>query len=442
MQRFQPRPYQTTIIRKIEEENCKKLLIVYPRRAGKDIVAFNIAIRQCLRKMSTVFYVFPTFGAAKRILWDAIDDFGHRVLDWYCPDELCISKNSSELKIEFKNGSILKMVGSKKIDSIVGINFQGVIYSEYAVQSPDAFLYLAPISTANQAWTLIISTPRGHTHMYDMYERARHSKDWYVSKLTVEDTKHIPLSEIRKLKDDGIMSDDLIQQEFYCSFDLGIVGSYYCKIIDQLRLNDQIGTVMYDSSFPVSTAWDLGVKDMTSIVFVQVIGNSIRLIDYYENTGKGLDHYAQVVLSKPYVYKKHIAPHDIKVREWAGGAQTRIDKARQLGISFSIAPNISIADGIEAVKTMLPKCFIDEVKCKLLIKALENYHREYNEDRKQYADKPFHDWSSNGADCVRYLAISLARLQSGTSAEELDKRYKDAMMLNDTASRPFKKEPW
>ena len=443
MKRFQPRSYQEEIIWQIEENNCKKALLIYPRRCGKDIVAFNIAVRRCLKSTCTIFYIFPTYSSAKRIIWDAIDNDGHRILSWYCPDELVHRKNSSEMMIEFKNGSVLRLVGSNSYNNLMGINFQGAIFSEYALQDPNAYVYLAPVPAANNGFVLLISTPRGHTHMYELYERARHSKDWFVSKLTVDDTKHIPIEEINVLRDTGVMSEDKIQQEFYCSFDLGIEGSYYCKLIDKMNVNGQLCTVPYDPSFKVFTSWDLGVKDMTTIIWGQVVsGNVIRIIDYYENTGKGLDHYAHIVLNKEYVYSKHIGPFDLAVREWGAGATKRIDKARQLGIQFTTAPKLPIADGIECVKTILPKCWIDENKCKRLIQALENYHREFNEDKRQYADHQYHDWSSNAADAMRYLAISLKLLSPGLTAEDLDKRYADAMMGGSKMPRPFHDGAW
>lgn len=395
-----------------------------------------------MRSTCTIFYIFPTFTSARRIIWDAIDNEGHRILDWYCPEEIITRKNSSEMKIEFKNGSVLRLVGSNNYDALVGSNFQGAIFSEYALQDPNAYLYLSPIMVANGAFCLMISTPRGHNHMYELYERARHNKDWYVSKLTVEDTQHIPMSEIIRLRDEGIMSEDLIQQEFFCSFDLGIEGSYYCKIIDKLKINNQICSTMHDPSFKVHTAWDLGVSDMTTIIFAQICGNVIRIIDYYENSGKGLDHYAQIIHAKEYNYGRHIAPHDIQVREWAGGAQTRMDKARQLGINFTIANKIPLADGIESVKTMLPKCWIDDIKCKRLIQALENYRREYDPIRKIYQDHPFHDWASDPCDALRMLAVSLNKLGGGLTPEELDKRYQEAMMGGNNIPRPFRTEPY
>jgi hypothetical protein len=227
-------------------------------------------------------------------------------------------------------------------------------------------------------------------------------------------------------KEREVMSEDLIQQEYYTSFNMGIEGSYYAKYIDKMRIRGQIGQVPWESAFKVNTAWDLGVRDSTSIIFFQSIGQTIRIIDYYENSKEGLEHYIQVLESKPYSYGKHIAPHDIKVREFGSGI-TRIEKARQLGVKFTVAEDISIVDGIEAVRSSLSKIWIDEDKGKSLIDALENYRSEFDVKREVYNSKPLHNWASHAADCMRYLCISLPKVRDGMTGEDIDRRYSEAM---------------
>ena len=291
-----------------------------------------------------------------------------------------------------------------------------------------AYQFLRPILLANGGWAMFISTPRGKNHMWELYNIAvNNPEDWYCSKLTVEDTGHIPLEAIEREKAEGLISDDLIQQEYYCSFSLGVEGSYYSKYLDRMRLKGQIGQVPWEPSFKVHTAWDLGVRDSTTIIFFQVVGQVVRIIDCYENTKQGLEHYVNVIKQKPYTYGKHIAPHDIKVTEWGTG-MTRIEKAKHLGLQFTTAPDLSIEDGIEAVRSCLSKVWLDEQGASLLLKALESYRQEYDSKKKVYKNHPLHDWSSNFADAMRYLAISLPKTRDGLSPDELDQRYREAMM--------------
>lgn len=393
LNRFKPRSYQLPIMDALVNKGYRRILAILPRRAGKDITAFNLCIRECVRKVQVIYYVFPTYSQAKKVIWDSITNTGERILE-YCPDELVDSKNSQEMKIRFKNGSLLQLVGSDNYDSLMGTNPQGVVFSEYALQDPRAYQYIRPILAANGGWAMFLSTPRGKNHLWELYQIALESPEWFCLKLTVEDTNHIPLSEIEKEKLEGIMSDDLIQQEYYTSFTMGVEGSYYAKYMDRMRVKGQIGIVPWETGFKVHSAWDIGVRDSTTIIMFQCIGQTVRIIDCYENSKQGLEHYIKVLEQKPYSWGKHIAPHDIAVQEFGSG-MTRIEKAKQLGIKFTISNNVSIEDGIESVRSALSKIWIDEQACKPLIKALENYRQEYDVKRKIYKSQPLHDWSSH-----------------------------------------------
>lgn len=425
LNKFQPRHYQIPIMDALVNKGYKRVLAILPRRAGKDITAWNLCIRACLRKPCVIYYIFPTYAQAKKVIWDSITNTGDRFLD-YIPQELIDVTHNQELKIRFKNGSLLQLVGSDSYDSLMGTNPQGVVFSEYALQDPRAYQYMRPILTANDGWALFISTPRGKNHMWELYNIAKQNPEWFCYKLTVEDTNHIPLSLIEKERQEGIMSDDLIQQEYYTSFEMGVEGAYYAKYLDRMRVRNQIGQVPWESGFKVNTAWDLGVRDSTCIIFFQVIGQTVRIIDYYEKNKEGLEHYVQILNNKPYTYGKHIAPHDIKVTEFGSG-MTRLEKARNLGVKFTVADDISIVDGIESVRSAFSKIYIDDTKCSLLIKALENYRQEFDVKRKVYNNAPLHNWASHAADCLRYLCISLPKARDGLSAEELDRRYNEAV---------------
>lgn len=425
LDKFVARPYQEALFDAVINEDYKRILLIWPRRAGKDIAAFNLAIKIAVQRPQVIYYIFPTYSQGKKVIFDSITNTGERILD-YIPPELIESKNTQELKIRFINGSLIQVVGSDNYDSLMGTNPQLCIFSEYALQDPRAYQYIRPILTANDGIALFLSTPRGKNHLWELYNIAQQSDDWFCQKLTVDDTQHISLFDIAKEKAEGIMSDDLIQQEYYTSFTMGVEGSYYSKYLDRMRVKGQIGQVPWENGFKVHTAWDLGVRDSTTIIFFQVIGQVIRIIDCYENSKVGLDHYAKVLEQKPYAYGKHIAPHDIKVREFGSG-MTRIEKARQLGINFTVAPDVSIEDGIESVRSALSKIWIDEVNCKPLINALENYRQEFDVKRKVYKSFPLHDWSSHFCDGARYLCISLPKMRDGATPEDIDRRYQEAM---------------
>jgi len=436
LNKFVPREYQKCLFDAIINCGFKKVMAVWPRRSGKDMCAWNICIQELLRTVQTIYYVFPTYSSGRRILWDAINNDGFRILD-YLPKELIESKNEQLMRIKLKNGSVFQVIGSDNYDNaLVGTNPKGVVFSEFAISNPLAYSFVRPILSANGGWALIVSTPRGKNFMWEMYNTAlENPNSWYVSKLTVDDTGHIPLEEIEQERREGSMSEDLQLQEYWTSFDMGIEGAYYTKYLDRLRLNGQISHVPWEPGLPVHTSWDIGCRDMTSIIFFQIAGQVIRVIDCYEKNKEGIEHYVNVLKSKEYTYGKHIGPHDIRNMDFSTGI-TRWEKARQLGITFTVADKIGIMDGIEAVRSKLPSMWFDANNCASLIKALENYRQEYDPKRKVYKEKPLHDVFSNFADSMRYLCVSLRKINSNTSPEELEKRYREAMYGNQAHMPP------
>jgi phage terminase large subunit len=427
LNKFKLRDYQIPILDAIENKKYKRVLAILPRRAGKDFACWLLMIRMSLKRVGVYWYILPTYAQGRKILWDGITTDGIRFID-FLPKELVLSTNSQLMQFKLTNGSIIQIVGSDNVDSLVGSNPLGCVFSEYALQDPRAYQFLRPVLTANDGWAVFISTPRGKNSLWELWNIAQsNTKDWYSYKMTVLETGHIPLHYIEREKLSGEMSEDLIQQEYYCSFDMGVEGSYYSKYIDRMRLKGQIGMVPWESSCKVNTCFDLGVRDSTCIIFFQVIGQTVRIIDCYDKNKEGLEHYVKVLESKPYVYGKHIFPHDIRVQELGSGI-TRIEKLKQLGIKVTIADDVSIVDGIEAVRSSFSKIWIDEKQCAPLIKAIENYRQEYDAKRKVYKSNPLHSWASHYSDALRYLCISLPKTRDGLTPEDLDRRYQEAIM--------------
>lgn len=408
----------------LEMAKKKRGVLVWHRRAGKEKTCWNYMIVKACQKVGTYYYLFPEFSQGRKILWDGMDKEGKKFLN-HIPQALISGEpNATEMKIRMVNGSIIQIVGTNNVDSIVGTNPIGCVFSEYSLQNPIAWQLIRPILRENKGWAVFNFTPRGANHAKELFDMASSNPDWFAQLLTVEDTGAISPADIEAERRDG-MSEDFVQQEFYCSFTLGIEGAYYAKYMQEARDDERIGPVAWQKTTRVYTAWDIGIGDSTAIIFFQIVGNTINVIDYYENQGEGLPHYAEVLFRKPYLYADHFGPHDIQNRHFSSGMST-LEVAGGLGIKFTVLPTLHmrIEEGIEGLRGIFPRIYMDENKCKQLIKCLENYRKEFDDNHKVYKNRPVHDWASHGADAMRYLAVAVKRYvdsKGGPSDSDVEK---------------------
>jgi len=422
--KFSPREYQLPIFEAFDK-GYKRIIQVWNRRAGKEKTDINIVAREIFKKVGAYYYIFPTYNQGKKILWNGADKEGVRFLE-HLPEETRLRTVGNEMFIEFKNGSTFQVIGSDNIDSIVGTNPLGVVFSEYSLQDPQAWDFIRPILAENGGWAIFNFTPRGENHAKELLDYAKTDPEhWFVSVLNVDDTKTMSAQTLEQERREIIAKngdDSIFQQEYYNSFTASLQGSYYGKIIEKMEEDGKITNVPYEANLLVDTWWDLGVNDSMSIGFFQKHGLGWRLIDYLEGSGEGLAYYAQELQNKKYTYGKHYAPHDIVVKEMGTG-KSRLETAKGLGIKFetimradgtlkSAVPMLPVEDGIQAVRGKLQTFYIDKEKCARAIKALKNYHKDYDETNKVYRNNPKHDWSSHCADMLRYKCTTPDREQT------------------------------
>ena len=406
---YKPRPYQIDLWRAMIEYKKKRAIYVWHRRAGKDLLALNrILYGAMFEAVGTYWHIFPSYAQGAKSIWQETNSEGRKYID-YIPRELIAKKNEKELKITLKNGSIYQIVGSDNPDSLRGAGIKGAVFSEYAEQDPRVWGTIQPMLLENNGFAMFNFTPKGQNHAYELYKMAQKMPDvWHSEIKTAEETGVFTKEQLEQVKSE-ILSEgktlDFFNQEFLCSFNNPIEGAYYSKIIDDLDKQGRIGKFEWERQLPVYTFWDLGVGDATTIWFAQFIRNEIRIIDYIEDNNRGLDSYIKEVKDKPYIYADHYAPHDIVVREFTNG-KSRIETALELGLRFLITPKLSVDDGINAVRSILPKCFFNEATTRRGLLALKNYKKEFDNKNNTFKLQPKHDWASHGADAFRYLAIS------------------------------------
>jgi hypothetical protein len=415
---YRPRDYQLDILAALDS-GVKRAVWTAHRRSGKDLTIFNWIIKELNTKIQTCYYILPTYSQAKKIIWEGMTKDGIRFLD-FIPKELIAKKSESELSIRFENGSLLQLVGSDNYDRLVGTNPSICVFSEFALQNPTAWEYIRPILAENNGRAIFISTPRGENHFFEVMEIAKESDDWFGQVLSVDDTKAISVEAIAKEKASG-MSEELIEQEFYCSFNMGQLGSYYGRCISQMIKENRICNVPYDENLLVYTAWDLGFTDSMSIIFFQKRGNEILIIDHYENRGEALKHYINILREKKYNYGTHYLPHDAKAHNSATGT-TFLQVARESGYNFQVLQtSLSILEGIEKARGIFPRIYMDKERCAYLKKCLLDYHAEWDEKAKVFRGRPKHNWSSHTADCFRYMCIALDNLRAPSNSMSKEK---------------------
>ena len=424
---YTPRPYQLKALSALDS-GIKNVVLCWHRRSGKDVTIFNWVIRKLIDEVCTCFYITPSYAQGKKIIWDAINNDGFRILD-HIPPQIIESKNQQEMKIRLINGSMFQIVGSENIDSIVGTNPKILVFSEYAVQDKQAWEYLRPIVKINGGTSIFISTPRGKNHFYDMVQIALDNpKTWFYEKLSVEDTGVLTKAQIEEERSTG-MSEEKVLQEYYCDFNRGIEGTYYGRLVEKARIEKRVCHVPVEPRSPVNVSYDIGYGDSTAMVFWQVVGGEIRIVDYYENQGEGFAHYAKVLQDKGYVYGSHFFPHDAGSGSIQTG-KTLVQVANDLGIKAIVLKRDSFEVGVEQARSILSICFLDAIKCSHLIKCLENYHKKFNDKMGCYSESPVHDMWSHGSDAFRYVAMARATYGGGGGSTLTPDRIREMRMRN------------
>ena len=390
-------------IRAFHDRKERFAIIVAHRRFGKTVAAINDLIRSCFeidRPNVRVAYIAPYLSQAKAVAWDYALEFTRDIPE--------IKVNHSELRIDFLNGARFRLFGADNYNAMRGLYFDAVVLDEMADFPASAWSnVIRPALADRRGSATFISTPKGKNEFWELWHEAQDDPNWFTAMLKASDTSILDQEELDEAR--RTMGDDRYEQEFECSFEAAIQGAFYAKEMKETTEDGRITRVPYDRAASVITAWDLGIGDSTAIWFAQFVGQEVRIIDYYENSGVGLDHYAKVLLDKDYHYEQHILPHDVQVKE-LGTGKSRLETLDALGIrNIEIAPKLAVEDGIQAARTMIPKCWFDADNCTRGIEALRQYRRDFDEKLKTWRGRPLHDWTSHGADAFRYLAVGYRR---------------------------------
>lgn len=218
-----------------------------------------------LDKVGTYYYFLPTYSQAKKVIWQGIDKGGMKFLDHF-PQEIVEKQNESEMRITLRNGSIFQVVGADNIDSIVGTNPVGVVFSEYPLMKPYVWDYIRPILAENGGWSIFVYTPRGMNEGWKILQQAKENKGWWHQVLTVDDTKAIP--EAVLLQEKKEMPADLFDQEYYVKFIDG-ASSVFKKIDENILTGSEDLNLKYGKRYQIGV--DLAkYQDYTVITVIDL----------------------------------------------------------------------------------------------------------------------------------------------------------------------------
>ena len=406
--KFKPRVYQIPVVRAFDNGK-KRIVDIEHRKAGKDILWWNISIRETQRRIGSYYYFFPQLKQAKRTIWEGTTIEGKKFID-YVPKEIIEGDpNNLDMKIRFKNGSILQLVGSDTFKETVGPNPIGCVFSEYSIQDPSGWLYVMPILRINKGWAVFNFTPRGKNHGYRILNIAKENPDeWFWQILTIDDTGVLTDEDIAKEIKAG-MSKAMAMQEYKCFFDTPVEGAYYENELFKVREEGRICGVPINTTVPVMTFWDLGFHDYTSVWFAQIIGKEIHLVDFYQNCGMALSHYAGYMKDwkekHSCVLGELMLPHDAEERRLQTGTSI-VEDLKVYGFSaVSVERPARKEIGIEYVRQIFSQLWFDKQKCEKGIDALSSYRKNYDEKNMMFSDSPVHDWSSHSSDALQTLAL-------------------------------------
>ena len=400
---FAPRQWQMPLMR----DPAKRIVAVVHRRAGKSTGLMWRGIRRALtepKPLPRVVHLLPYNVMWKRTgLWDQVARAAEQI------PRCEVLKSEGALK--FANGGVYQCGGADNPDAWRGGYADELIADEFDDMPAGLVPLVIEPMLADRNGTLVRSgTPKGKGLLQAAYDHARTAPGY--SRYLLDYTKTGALNDeaIERLRSE--MSDEEFAQELECSFSSPNSGSYYGKLMDEAERDGRIGQVPHDPALRVWTAWDLGIDDSTAIWCVQISrGGEWRFVDYIEDSGASLDHYARLLQQRSYVYERHLLPHDAEVRE-LGSGRSRTETLHGLGVRPTRTVRAhSVADGINAVRMILPRAWFDAGRCAKGIHALRHYRREWNESAQTWRANPVHDHASHGADAARYLCLGVREVE-------------------------------
>lgn len=385
--------------------------VVAHRRAGKTVACIMDLIAKATQHTGTeprFAYIAPTYTQAKDVAWS--------YLKRYTASIPGMEVSESELSVKLPhNGARIRLYGADNYDRLRGLYLDGAIIDEAGDIDPRAIgEVIRPALSDRKGWATFIGTPKGRNEFFKIHQMAENEPDWFSAKLRASETALIDAGELVDAQKQ--MTPEAFAQEYECSFDAAVKGAYYGKDVEEAESMGRIGAVHYDRASDVYASWDLGIGDQMAIWIFQIVGKEYHFINYYENSGFGLDHYVDWIKNLPHSVHMNYLPHDAEARELQTG-KSRIQFLEGRQLKCTVVPRHEVDDGINAVRTRFNRFYFDKKNCDRGIDCLRMYRSEFDEKHQVLKSRPLHDWASHAADAFRYGVMG--------ASENREKRQSD-----------------
>jgi phage terminase large subunit len=390
---FAPRPWQEPLL----EDPAARIVAVVHRRAGKSAALMwrllkrglthqRAHIPKHMRRLHTdpvrVIHTLPQQVSWSRTgLWDRLERAAKAIPG--------ARVQRADMRVLLPNGSVYQAGGIDKPDSWRGGYADEIVLDEYDDTTAEGLLTSIEPMLADFEGVLVRSgTPKGLGKLKRAYDEAADKPGHSRYLLTWRETGALSEAALDRMREE--MSEEEFAQELECSFETPNSGAYYAKAMQEAERTGRVGIVPYDPMRQVTCAWDLGTSDDTAIWFCQQVGTSVRVIDYLENSGQGLEHYVAMLERE----RSSAKSFEASMREMRIGRVT-------------VLPPADVDTGIKEVRLLLPRCVFASKPTEVGRKALWHYRRAWDERNGVFRPGPVHDWSSHAADAFRYLAMGL-----------------------------------
>jgi phage terminase large subunit len=410
---WEPRLYQVDLWEALLG-GAKRADVVAHRRWGKDEVALHWAAWAAQKRIGGYWHMLPEAAQGRKAIWDAVNPHtGQRRIEEAFTPKMNPTFKDGEMKVELGNGSTWQVLGSDNYNSLVGTSVAGVVISEWALATPEAWAHIRPILLENDGWALFLWTPRGRNHAARAFESRRADPTWFCLKSPATETDVFTPEELERERRELVAELGSVEEgearfasEYLVDFDAAAPGTYYASLLAEAERAGRLGRVPVDPSLRVDTAWDLGIDDYTAIWFFQQAGREVRVVDYFETSGEGLEAVVRrAIAEKPYLWGTHHLPHDVMVRELTTG-RSRYDTLGSMGLSrIHVGAPTDPEERVNAARLMIPMCWFDAERCSGGLERLRGYRKRWNRATRSYGG-PLHDQASHGADAFGEFALN------------------------------------